>query len=566
MKKILILILAVLLVAGCTENGADTGKGTDSGKDKVSTQENIKIDSIIFTRTGAQAALKEETLLTTANVYYNDTKIASQNVNSKAKEVIIDFNWEPKKQYKIEVQTSSGAAASSVYAPGKPTAIKLGEIKLEEVEPGSINKTTANIRGEVDFSPDGKYLVVGTHTGYIKAIETATNKIVFEKKLSEARIQPFDFSQDSKYLILGEQSVDAYVYAFELSSGKEIWKFRTGDEIGSDIKNQPVVKRVKVVGDTAYVIAGRSVSGADLYYYWTRIYAFDLESGRVLWKYPENEVMDSSVSWFDVSHDGKYIAFEIFVFTKAGKRGERKYRDGEVVVLNSEGKKLWSYEKPILPYQDNSWAYRGISFSKDEKYLTSTDAYGAGYLFDNEEIIKTGKTFPLWSKNISTAIEISGIPIYGCLNYAYILGNDVLFSVGSTFIPAKAKSAKYNTVPVEHPNGNTLLVYDLKGDLLWKWKVEGYAGRIGVSKDERFLVFPIAQNLVTNNIDVHGVYVFDNAAKGGATSKLAYIYKTKGIVVSAAISSDGKYIAALEAPVRLDDGSVIGEYKVHLLS
>jgi WD40 repeat protein len=571
MKKIFVIILAISLIAGCVgeKPGTDTGKGIDSEKtaDKVSSQENIKIESVVFTRTGTQATLKEDAQVTSANVYSNNTKIASQNVSGKAKEVFIDFKWEPKKQYKLEIQTASGAASSTIYAPAKPTAKKLGEIKLEDVEPGSINKTTENIRGEVDFSPDGKYLVVGTHTGYIKAIETATNKIVFEKKLSEGKIQPFDFSKDSKYLILGEQSVDGYIYAFELSTGKEIWKFRTGDEIGSDIKAQPVVKRVKVVGNVAYVIAGRSVSGADLYYYWTRIYAFDVESGRVLWKYPENEVMDSSVSWIDVSSDGKYIAFEQFVFTKAGKRGERKYKDGEVVVLNSEGKKLWSYEKPILPYQDNSWAYRGISFSKDGKYLTSTDAYGAGYLFNNEEIIRTGKAFfPLWSKNLSTAIEISGIPIYGCLNYAYILGNDVLFSVGSTFIPAKAKSAKYNKAPVEHPNGNTLLVYNLKGDLLWKWKVEGYAGRIGISKDERFLVFPIAQNLVTNNIDVHGVYVFDNAAQGGATSKLAYIYKTKGIVPSAAVSPDGRYIAALEAPARLEDGTVIGEYKVHILS
>ncbi len=109
------------------------------------------------------------------------------------------------------------------------------------------------------------------------------------------------------------------------------------------------------------------------------------------------------------------------------------------------------------------------------------------------------------------------------------------------------------------------MVYNLKGDLLWKWTVEGYAGRIGISKDERFLVFPIAQNLVTNNIDVHGVYVFDNAIQGGATSKLAYIYKTQGIVVAAAISPDGKYIAAIESPARLDDGTVIGEYKVHML-
>ncbi|MBU4190378.1 MAG: PQQ-binding-like beta-propeller repeat protein, partial [Candidatus Thermoplasmatota archaeon] len=176
----------------------------------------------------------------------------------------------------------------------------------------------------------------------------------------------------------------------------DVGGFETGDiimerrkEVGklttcSSVLNELMGGGFESQGITAYVIAGRSVSGADLYYYWTRIYAFDVESGRVLWKYPENEVMDSSVSWIDVSSDGKYIAFEIFVFTKAGKRGERKYKDGEVVVLNGEGKKLWSYEKPILPYQDNSWGYRGISFSKDGKYLTSTDAYGAGYLFDNE--------------------------------------------------------------------------------------------------------------------------------------------------------------------------------------
>lgn len=567
--KILASILAISLIAGCIgeKTGIDTVKGIESEKivDNVSTQDNIKIESVVFTRTGAQVSLKEDAQVTSANVYNNNTKIASQNVNSKVKDAFIDFNWEPKKQYKIEVQTSNGMASSSVYAPAKPTAIKLGEIKLEDVDPGSINKTNENTRGEVGFSPDGKYLVVGTHTGYIKVIETSTNRLVFEKKLSEGQIQPFDFSEDSKYLVLGEQSVDGFIYAFELPGGKEIWRFRTGDEIGSDIKNQPGVKRVKIVGNTAYAVAYRSASGADINYYWTRIYAFDIESGKVLWKYPENEVMDSAVSWIDVSQDGKYIAFETYVFVKAGKRGERKYTDGQTVVLSNEGKKLWSYEKSILPYQDNAWGYRGISFSNDGKYLTSTDVYGEGYLFDNEEIIRTGKAAPLWSKNISTAIEISGIPIYASLNYAYILGENVFFSPGSTFIPSKAKSAKYGTAPVEHPNGNTLLVYNFKGDLLWKWKVEGYAGRLGFSKNQRYLVFPIAQNLVTNNIDVHGVYVFDNTAQGGATSKLAYIYKTQGIVVAAAISPDGKYIAALESPARLEDGTVIGEYKVHIL-
>jgi outer membrane protein assembly factor BamB len=567
MKKIFIIILVISLITGCIGGKTESTKESGSTVDKVSSQsENVKIDSIIFTRTGAQVNLKEEAQVILANVYNNNTKIASQNVNSKVKEAFIDFRWEPKKQYKIEVQTSNGATSSSVYAPGKPTALKIGEIKLEEVDvTGSINTTMNIIWGTLGFSPDGKYLVVGTHFGYIKAIEIATNKIIFEKRISEGRIYPFGFSQDSKYLIFGEKSVDGYVYAFELSSGKEIWKFRTGDEIGSDIKNQPVVYKVIVVGNVAYAVASRSALGADLNYYWTRIYAFDVESGRVLWKYPESEVMDCNSIFLDVSPDGKYIAFETTVATKAGNLGVRKYKYGEVVVLDSEGKKLWSYEKQILPYEEYVLGYYGVSFSKEGKYLTSTDVWGKGYLFDNEEIIKTGKASPIWSKNISTAIDVGGIPIRASLPSAFFLGNNVLFTTGSSNIPTKSQSAKYKTVPVEHPNGNTLLVYNLKGDILWKWRIEGYTNTRGVSEDERFFAFPIAQNSVTKGIHHFGVYVFDNAAQGGATSKLAYIYKTKGIAVAVAISPDGKYIAAIESPTRLEDGTVIGEYKVHIL-
>jgi WD40 repeat protein len=569
MKKILVLILAVVLVAGCIgeKPGADTGKGTDSGKtvDKVSTQENVKIDSIIFTRTGAQVNLKEEAQVTFANIYDNDTKIASQNVNSKAKEVFIDFKWEPKKQYKIEVQTSNGATSSAVYAPSKPTALKLGEIKLEEVEPGNINKVTENIKGDVKFSPDGKYLVVGTHTGYLKAIDTATNKIVFDKKFSEGRIYALDFTQDGKYLLVGEESVEGYLYALEFPSGKEIWKFRSGDDIGTDIKNKPGIRKLEIIGNTAYVVACRAASGADKTYYYSRIYAFEIDSGKVLWKFPKNDVIDLSIYQIDVSSDGKYIFFAGSSYPKGMVRDSPKYKDGVIHVLNSEGKELWSYELPVVPYQIHVWIGKG-SISDNGKYVMAIDYYGAAYLFDNEEIIKTGKASPVWSKNISTAIEMSGIPIYGSLNYASFLGDNIIFNVGSTYIPSKSKSAKYNRASVEHPNGNGLLVYDLKGDLIWKWKVEGYApGQMGTSKDSRFLVLPIGQNIVTNNLDVHGVYVFDNSVQGGATSKLAYIYKTQGIVVAAAISPDGKYIAAIESPARLDDGTVIGEYKVHML-
>ncbi len=48
--------------------------------------------------------------------------------------------------------------------------------------------------------------------------------------------------------------------------------------------------------------------------------------------------------------------------------------------------------------------------------------------------------------------------------------------------------------------------------------------------------------------------------KSGASSKFDWVYKTQGVVISADISPDGKYIAAVEAPVKPESGEIIGEH------
>ncbi|MDP2845014.1 MAG: hypothetical protein Q8N79_02935, partial [Candidatus Methanoperedens sp.] len=159
----------------------------------------------------------------------------------------------------------------------------------------------------------------------------------------------------------------------------------------------PTIPKIKVIGNTAYAVATRSASGTNKSSYWSRIYAFNIETGNVLWKFPENDVMDLSIYQIDVSSDGKYIFFAGSSFPKGSVRDSTKYKDGVVHVLNSEGKELWSYELPVLPYQIIVWIGRG-SISDSGKYIIAIDYYGAAYLFDNEEILKTGKSSPVWSK------------------------------------------------------------------------------------------------------------------------------------------------------------------------
>ncbi|MPN16930.1 hypothetical protein SDC9_164279 [bioreactor metagenome] len=94
--------------------------------------------------------------------------------------------------------------------------------------------------------------------------------------------------------------------------------------------------------------------------------------------------------------------------------------------------------------------------------------------------------------------------------------------------------------------------------------MDGYAGECALN--DRYLVIPIAQNLVTEDRSVHGVYIFDASNSGGASSRLIQTYNTEGLTVAADISSDGRYIAALEVPSRLEDGTVLGGYRVHILT
>jgi hypothetical protein len=138
-------------------------------------------------------------------------------------------------------------------------------------------------------------------------------------------------------------------------------------------------------------------------------------------------------------------------------------------------------------------------------------------------------------------------------------------TIVSTLIGILGKIVDKNKdAPFEHPSGNTIFAYDYDGNLLWKWRVDGYAGECALN--DRYLVIPLAQNLVTEDRSGHGVYVFDVSERGGASSRLIQTYNTEGITVSADISPDGRYIAALEAPSRLEDGTVLGEYKVHILT
>lgn len=569
-KSLIVLIIVVLMASGCAENSQESGSnasfedsesGIQDTQKIIRSEEGVPIDSVVFSRTGALLTLQNTAEISEIRVYSGEERIASQEIEKTEDNVFASFDWIPGDQYRFEVIAESGASSIiEAYAPSKPTLKEEYTIELEDVTPSDIEKTSSNIDGVTKFSPDSKYLAIGTQGGSMELIEVATGEKVWEKQLvkgiANARIADIEFSEDGKHLFVGEESPDAFLYCFDLK-GTEIWKFGAGAELGSDLKYMPAMKKMKLDSEgNIYVAASRACGYiGEKYKYLAKIYSFDPE-GNLRWEFPESEFMDSGVTWIDVTPDGKYSVFGTTSFTEADK-----WKEGTVHVLNGNtGQEHWSYQiQPVEPFFDYSAIWYSTQITPDGEKLITMTSDGRTFLFNNSEIIETGTPEIAWQQNISTPIVVSGVPIYGSANYAYIVNDTLIFSIGSTFSKDKNKDA-----PFEHPSGNTLFAYDYDGNLLWKWRVDGYAGEC--ARNDRYLVIPLAQNLVTEDRSVHGVYVFDVSKSGGASSRLIQTYNTEGIAISADISPDGRYIAAMEAPSRLEDGTVLGEYKVHILT
>jgi len=569
-KSLIVLLIVILMASGCAEKSQesdsnasfqDSESGIQDTQGISSYSEGVHIDSVVFSRTGALLTLKSTAEISEIRVYSGEEQIASEKIGETEDNVFASFDWTPEARYRFELITGSGASSTiEAYAPSKPALKEEYTIELEDVTPGPIDKTSQNVEGALKFSPDSKYLAIGTHGGSLKLIELETGEKVWEKQLVEgiadARIADIEFSKDGKRLFVGEESPDAFLYCFDVN-GTEIWKFGAGTELGSDLKYMPAMKKIKLDSEgNIYVAASRACGYiGEKYKYLAKVYSFDPE-GNLRWKFPDSETMDSGVTWIDATPDGKYAVFGTTCFTEADK-----WKEGTVHVLNGNtGEEQWSYHiDPVEPFFDYSAIWYSTQITPDGEKLITMTSDGRAFLFNNSEIIETGTPEIAWEQNISTPIVVSGVPIYGSANYAYIVNDTLIFSIGSTFSKDKNKDA-----PFEHPSGNSLFAYDYDGSLLWKWRVDGYAGECALN--DRYLVIPIAQNLVTEDRSVHGVYVFDVSKSGGASSRLIQTYNTEGITVAADISPDGRYIAALEAPSRLEDGTVLGEYKVHILS
>ena len=480
------------------------------------------------------------------------------------KRVFLQFAWHPNTSYAIR----SGKYLIEAFSSLKPTPYLIRTVELDGLLSLMENLRQPAKPTAIAFGHEtGTHkLAVATDRGHLAILQPITGKTLWKTRISEGYVRHIAFSHDNTLLYIGEQAADGFIYCYELTgtTPKLRWKYRTADDIETSTPSNPdsVYAWVSYPGQSCM----RTLPNGDLLvagvHSWTHndtpqkrsmLYRFDAKTGDVKWKWPGEGATQKIFRWFDVSTDGKVLALA----TDESGKG-----NGTLSVLDVEaGIEKWHADiEPLAPYFKGVTFWRGVSMSTDGKFINATTDDGRAFIFgvDNPE--------PIWKQNLATPMEVSGVPIIATTGTIGATNAAALFVTGDTYIPYHLQKGVQRPSTL-HPNGMTVFAYSWGGEKVWQWKLENMPQGLRIDTKGRYAALGVSKRSQNPNESLHGVSVFDLAAKGSGLAKYLYTYRTEGQLPydTLAINADGSVIAIVEIPIMMSDETLRGKNRVHVL-
>ncbi|MBP2657202.1 MAG: bamB 3 [Firmicutes bacterium] len=421
---------------------------------------------------------------------------------------------------------------------------KVGEISLGEA-PAYDMKQMGPPYGKVIFSPDGQYLATGTEKGEV-FLFSSQGKLLWSKRIGLGKISALSFTNDGHNLLIGETSPCGALSSVDAKTGQERWHVDSINELGSDIQQKIYPGIVFITADkigNLYAVAQRyKLNTIGNREYMSRIYKINAQDGAVT-QFPAEGNIDAWVGGVSVDDQGSRVLFGAANFYPLE---HITYGDHFYCLDGSLQRVLWSEKlQTIEPFQVVT-VRNSPCISGDGSVLAALASDGRSYLY-------TADGAGLWERIISKPQKIAGIYLNPAGIYAQIVGERVLFSTSNTYNRANWKLP----APVDHPSSNSLFMFDLSGSLVRHYNAGGMIGNIAVS--DQHIALSVGSNVRTGNINVHGIALL--AMQDGV---LVDRMSMTGPCISVDISQDGKYVAGVETPVKVDSGEILGGYRLHI--
>ncbi len=397
-----------------------------------------------------------------------------------------------------------------ILLPQTETIIRIDQVKITATNPLHIGFKKIEIPdlgdaiNEVAWSPDGRYIAVGTRSGHkVIIFDRNGSKIAETKSISD--IKSLSWSPDGKYIAVGSFS---YVYLFD-RNGREIWEKNTWTRKGRNLTGCGNVNNLVWSPDGKYIALGLEFSS---------IILFDRAGTRLWERGKPYKYCPGSLSW---SPDGKFITAgttdgKLFVYNIEGDKvlslnlsgyvwSVSWRRDGRYIavgtsfpsnifVIEQNGTIVWQTSVPGPCIYKVSWNYNG------EYVAVGTNDRFCVFKYDGVE---------LWSSSIGNKM----------VDFEWCLKGDYIAVKTSVYTPLQRSPAM-------------ITIYNINGSLLWDtgWLVQDYPQSFSWNPSKPVLAIGTNHYLYTFNRN--GDLLWKSSELGSAINKVIWDNSEKYLIVS----------------------------------
>jgi len=423
---------------------------------------------------------------------------------------------------------------------------KVAEISLGSVSPLYFQRM-GRPGGEVLFAPGGGLLAVGTENGDVLMLTQKGEKL-WSKRMGLATISAMAFSPDGKRVLVGETSPRGSLTCFEAMSGRELWRMDTRQDLGINLdqKIYPAILYITLdsLGNVYAVGLRYEFNSVGQREYISRLYKFS-PSGNLMQKFPVDHNIDAWVGSLAVTSLGERM---IFGTSNFHLMNNLRYPDQVYCLDNQENRILWSDRLDVRPPYQTTTVRHAPAITPDGQ------TYGIA-VGDGRVIAYNSDGSKKWTRELSQPWKIGGSYLRVTPLATKAVGENLAFFTSTTSNLANFQIP----TPMEHPNGNSVFLFDAQGAIKGKYTANGIITNMSIGGNK--IAISVGINIQTKSVRSHGVAIL-----GENDAELLDYISMVGPCIFVAISSDGHTISAIEAPLKLNDGGIIGEYRLHMWS
>lgn len=456
-----------------------------------------------------------------------------------------------------KVETTSTAHASLKPQLELVQEISLGSVaenKIPDVTKEKWSRNLATTRPIV--SPDGKY-ILAVGEAKMTLYDTATGKEIWEKA-TYGGIDNYVVSNNRLYMTekysYKREKEHGYIICLDIETGEELWRYDVQKVLA------PVVEKYRPEGANPSICCYIKISA-----FGDKIFADAYSTWKVENTAGKGEVLlcldkGGKLLWKVESHGYPGICGMSSMQVIKGKliTGSYSYGDdisGPAYVRAYDiktGEKLWQFNikhDDELAYAESTNVNAGVIGNK----VVAVTNFGKVYILDEN------------GNKINEFIAFSPVKHEDTIICTNVWQSDVCFGKDELIlVPSKTvvKGASYyDKTPVEHPDAGSVMVFDLDGNLKWKFRLGGEA--TNVAAKGKYLILGTSHNQNTMDYSYCGIYAFDlsQEAKGkeidptekDVLDRYIGYYHTDGAILwdSLGVSGNGKVICATTWPTRV---------------